>query len=268
MASDKRRLEKTISALEARFGARTVRKLGDEVAGPDRLPTGFAPLDAALGGGLPRGRITEVVGAPTSGMATLALKIVAQAQLTQRAQAPRAQRARVQAPRTGEEVVWLDLGRTFDGDYAARCGVALERLLLVRPHSYQALPILREFVAGDVGVVVCDLFQFDPAEEKRARALSATLEQLLAPLGKSPTILICLVSLAPGVDAATYARQAALPSYATVRLELQRERWLQRREDIYGYRVRVLVAKNKLGRAGVAVKVDIVFDDGIQGNGA
>lgn len=267
MASDKRRLEKTISALEARFGARTVRKLGDEVLAPDRLPTGFAPLDAALGGGLPRGRITEVVGAPTSGMATLALKIVAQAQLTQRAQAQRAQ-ARMQARRTGEEVVWLDLGRTFDGDYAARCGVELERLLLVRPHTTQALPILREFVAGDVGVVVCDLFQFDPAEEQRARALSATLEQLLAPLGKSPTILICLVSLAPGVNAAAYARQAALPSYATVRLELQRERWLQRREDIYGYRVRVLVAKNKLGRAGVAVKVDIVFDDGIQGNGA
>lgn len=248
MAKDeKRRLEKTVAALHARFGVHSVRKLGEAPPAPDRLPTGFHALDKALGGGLPRGRISEVAGAPTSGMATLVLKIVAQAQAA------------------GEEVVWLDLEKTFDADYAARCGVLLEQLLLVRPYSYQALTLLREFVAGDVAVVVCDLFRFDPAVAASARALSAALEQLLAPLGKSSTVLLCLVSLAPHVDPAAYAQKATLPSYATVRLELQRERWLQRRQDIYGYRVRVLIAKNKVGRAGTPVTVDIVFDDNLQG---
>src|SRR5439155_3765933 len=32
-----------------------------------RLPTGLAALDAALGGGLPRGRVTELAGAPSTG---------------------------------------------------------------------------------------------------------------------------------------------------------------------------------------------------------
>ena len=42
------------------------------------LPTGLAPLDAALGGGLPRGRLTEVVGAAArgSGRTTLLRRIV------------------------------------------------------------------------------------------------------------------------------------------------------------------------------------------------
>lgn len=250
MAKDKRRLEKTVAALQERFGAHSVRRPGEAPPGPDRLPTGFTLLDNALGGGLPRGRLTEVVGAPTSGVATLVLKIAAQAQAA------------------GEMVVWLDLEQTFDPDYAARCGVVLEQLLLVRPRTHRAWTLLREFVAGDVALVVCDLFRFDPAAAPAAPALPAALEQLLAPLGKSATLLICLVSLPPGVAPASYAQKATLPSYAAVRLELQRERWLQRRQDICGYRARVLIAKNKVGRAGVSVAVDVAFGEDLQGDSA
>jgi len=40
-----------------------------------RLSTGFAALDDALGGGLPRGRVVGLVGAPGIGKSTLALQI-------------------------------------------------------------------------------------------------------------------------------------------------------------------------------------------------
>jgi hypothetical protein len=43
------------------------------------LPTGLAALDAALPGGLPRGRLTEIVGARGSGVTTLVRTIVARA---------------------------------------------------------------------------------------------------------------------------------------------------------------------------------------------
>ena len=59
--------------------AAAARRGHTAVSPPARIPTGFAALDAALGGGVPRQRITEIGGVPTSGMATLALKIVAQA---------------------------------------------------------------------------------------------------------------------------------------------------------------------------------------------
>src|SRR5438876_12113947 len=44
-----------------------------------RLPTGLAALDAALGGGLPRGRVTELAGAPSMGRTGLACAIAAAA---------------------------------------------------------------------------------------------------------------------------------------------------------------------------------------------
>jgi len=47
---------------------------------PAFVPTGFAALDRALAGGLPRGSITELFGGPSGGKTTLALLIVAQAQ--------------------------------------------------------------------------------------------------------------------------------------------------------------------------------------------
>ena len=51
-----------------------------ETPAADALPTGFASLDSALGGGIPRGRIVEIFGPPDSGKTTLALQIAARAQ--------------------------------------------------------------------------------------------------------------------------------------------------------------------------------------------
>ncbi len=75
----KQRLEKTVADLQQRFGLRAIGRA--ETRAIPVISTGFPTLDEALGvGGLPRGRLSEIVGIPTSGMATLALQIVAQAQ--------------------------------------------------------------------------------------------------------------------------------------------------------------------------------------------
>src|SRR5436309_2687633 len=44
------------------------------------LPLGLDGLDQALGGGLPRGRLTELVGARSSGRMSIALSAIAEAQ--------------------------------------------------------------------------------------------------------------------------------------------------------------------------------------------
>ncbi len=249
MAEDeKRRLEKTVAALQARFGMRVVRRLGQDAGEPvPRLATSFPALDEILDGGLPRGRITEIAGVPTSGMATLALRTMAQAQAR------------------GEMAIYLDLEQTFDPYYAARCGVVMEQLILVHPYNaQQALGVLEEFAAGDAGVVVYDLPLRALSSGPIVQALSATLERLLAPLSKSTTTLICLLSLPPATFSMpkSYSQNMALPHYATVRLLISRERWIYRRRDIRGYRVQVHVVKNKLGPAGATVDVNILFDDG------
>jgi len=119
MAADekKRRAEKTISALQARLGKRTIQRGVEQVEQTiSFIPTGFVELDQALEiGGIPHGRISEIIGIPTSGMATIALKIIANAQ------------------ENGKTAVYLDLSQSFDPDYAARCGFGVEQLIVTRP---------------------------------------------------------------------------------------------------------------------------------------
>lgn len=239
----KEKLAKTVEALRVRFGPRAVRRPRESARdGIPRLSTGFPGLDAALGGGLPRGRIVEIVGRPSTGTVTLALKTVTQAQAQ------------------GETAVYLDLARTFDARYAARCGVVLAQLLLVRPYDVgQAFALLRDFAGSKCGVLVCDLLPA-PADPRLARALG----QSLLPLARSATVLLCLVSLPPGQK--TLPRESLVSHYAAVRIQLRRERWLYRGKDILGYRVRALVAKNKLGPAGQQATIEITVNGVVQGD--
>lgn len=76
--------------------------------------TGVPALDAALGGGLPLGAISELAGPECSGRTTLALTFVAG--LTQ----------------AGRVCAWVDVSDTLDPESAAASGVDLARLLWVR----------------------------------------------------------------------------------------------------------------------------------------
>ena len=78
------------------------------------LPTGLALLDERLGGGLPRGQMSEMVGPRSSGRTTMMCAALAA------------------ATRRGELVALVDPLDTFDPPSAAACGVALERLLWLR----------------------------------------------------------------------------------------------------------------------------------------
>lgn len=80
-------------------------------AGP-AWPTGIAALDAALGGGIPRGRLTELVGPRAMGRTTLARRVVSQ------------------VLGAGRWVAIVDATRTL----AAQCWAGLgSRLIVVRP---------------------------------------------------------------------------------------------------------------------------------------
>src|SRR4051812_42667058 len=93
------------------------------------LPTGLEELDGALGGGLPRGRLTEVVGAPGSGTATL-LRRLAEETLGRSGWVAYIDAARTLAPRDwahlgGGEGLWMV--RPRDSARAAWCADVLLR---------------------------------------------------------------------------------------------------------------------------------------------
>ena len=91
---------------------------------PELLPTGTPELDALLGGGIPRGNITEITGASTTGRTSLALSILARA--------------------TGQGAVcaWVDVQDAFDPETASAYGIQLERLLWLRAGGLEMQPPL------------------------------------------------------------------------------------------------------------------------------
>jgi recombination protein RecA len=251
----RKQLEATVIAIQKRWGAKALRRGEQPLTQIPHISTSFPALDKILVGigGIPRGRLTEILGAPTSGMTTLALKIIAQAQTKK------------------DTAAYIDLGGTFDPDYAARCEVNLARLLLVRPGSgVEALEIAQHLIASKgVGVLVFDAVSHLLTHSNGAQTLSLALRQLPSVLSNSPCALIFLTPLPTddAMSAANYPSGFALPHYATLRLGLKKERWLHKRGQLHGYEARVLVLKNKLGQAGQSAKVSIIFNGVVRSDG-
>ena len=74
-------LDGVLNQIERNYGRGSIQKLGD--AGNmvvDSISSGALTLDAALGGGLPKGRVVEIYGPESSGKTTLALHALAECQ--------------------------------------------------------------------------------------------------------------------------------------------------------------------------------------------
>jgi recombination protein RecA len=108
----------------------------------DLAPTGVPSIDAALGGGLRRGHLSEIVGGRSSGRTTAMC------------------RALGEAGARGELVALIDACDRFDPTSAAAAGLDLSRLLWVRDtgdaaRAIKAMNLVLQ--AGGFGLVVLDL---------------------------------------------------------------------------------------------------------------
>jgi hypothetical protein len=76
-------LDGVLNQIERSYGRGSVVKLGDaKNMVVDSISTGALTLDAALGGGYPKGRVIEIYGPESSGKTTLALHAIAECQRT------------------------------------------------------------------------------------------------------------------------------------------------------------------------------------------
>lgn len=105
-----------------------------------RLPTGLTALDQLLGGGLPRGHLSEIAGAASSGRTALLHALLASATLG------------------GEVAAVVDVLDALDPASLARAGADLTRVLWVRPPSAQVGLKCAELIlcAGGFGLVTLD----------------------------------------------------------------------------------------------------------------
>jgi len=107
----------------------------------ERLPSGSDSLDRLLGGGFPRGRLSEIFGSASSGRTSLACRLLG------------ATTAR------GEIAALVDSRDRFDPRCARAGGIRLSRVLWVRPHDEREALRCCEILLGTerLGLVVLDL---------------------------------------------------------------------------------------------------------------
>jgi hypothetical protein len=137
-------------------------RLGTALTGlPKRLTTGLPELDATIGGGLPRGRISELTGPRSAGCTGLAGTIAAG------------------ATAAGELVAWIDPTDALDPETIAATGLTLLRMLWVRPRdvtdAFRATDIL--LAAGGFGLVVLDVTDHSPHRPTPWTRLARTAER-------------------------------------------------------------------------------------------
>jgi len=189
-----------------------------------RLATGLSALDAVLGGGIPRGRITELAGPRSAGRTGLAAAIAAS------------------ATRAGETIAWVDPEDALDPEAAAAAGIALARLLWVRPRGVPDALRAAEILlgAGGFGLVLLDVDSVNASARawpRLARAAERTRSGLLV-----------------------VAPRRAAGTFAAVGLELgaRRVRWTGgpgRLVLLEGIEASLTVARSRLGRWGQSLVV-------------
>lgn len=138
---------------------------GASLRSVDRLPTGVAPFDDLLGGGLPRGALVELSGRAGG---RFALVLAALAAVTSR----------------GEAAALLDLGNHLDPASAEEAGCDLARLLWVRPRRFREALLAAETVAAaGFRLVVLDAGLALPSSRLRDAGPWLRLARAAAPRG-------------------------------------------------------------------------------------
>ena len=264
MAARLKDLELVSAACDKDWGTKhSLVRLGNRVNQPiPSVPTGLITFDEeVLGcGGIPRGRVIEVIGPESSGKTTIALMMVACFQAL------------------GEIAAYVDAEHSLDPTYANKLGVDVDNLLISQPdYGEHALGVVEALVrSGLVSVIVIDsVAALVPKAELegdmgashmglQARLMSQALRKFTGIGSKSGTTLVFINQIREKIGVMfgspeTTTGGRALKFYASIRLDVRRVSDIKEGDRIIGHTMKAKGVKNKVGTPKKETLLDLYY---------
>jgi recombination protein RecA len=260
-----KKLEEAIASVKKAYGKTSLLPLGsDEREEIEAISTGNAEIDAITGiGGIPRGRITEILGQESAGKSTLCLQIISQCQ------------------KAGGQAVYIDAEHALDPAYAEALGVNILDLLVSQPdNGEQALEIADMLIqSGAVDLIVVDsVAALVPRAELEgemgdaqmglmARLMSQAMRKLNGVTKRTNTSLVFINQLREKIGVVfgspeTTPGGRALKFFASLRIDIRKGNQIKKSEEVIGYKARLKIIKNKCASPYKTAEVNLLFGQG------
>jgi len=238
--------ERLIEIVNEKYGKELLTAGDDTRLLVDRISTTIPILDMAMGGGFPRGRITELIGAYSSGKSLLALFGI------------------VACQKSKELACFIDVEKAFDPVWAGLLGVDLSQLVISRPNTgEEAFDLMEKLVRPQAGVslVVLDsiahLIPTAEAEEEmgqqfmglQARLVNKGLRKVVSSNDNTAVILINQTRESIGKS---FGNPETLPGgkghafASSIILRVLRGSWIMDKEKRVGHLLKFRTEKNKV----------------------
>lgn len=274
MAAKKRKIEDLSNADLADIdviveGEGGVVLRGSQIEPAARIPTGILPVDQILGGGIPRGKMTELSGPEGSCKTAVLLATIAQAQ------------------KAGGNALYVDAEDTFDPEWSEKNGIDLDRLRVIKPSSGENAYgiILKYLKTGKMDIIGVDsVAQLVPEAELAGDIADATIGLAARLNAKAMRVLTDVLTkgnhrtavvfinqrrsnIAPGGMGPQYTTTGgnSIPFYMSVRAQMRRIGWVRKGEEVVGGEFQMELVKAKVSgmfaKASASFRVD--FEHGL-----
>lgn len=251
--------QEIMAEINKALGAGTVMLGSDKTLEVEYIPTGIFPIDHLLGGGIPKGRFTELFGAYSTLKSYIGLSTIAQAQ------------------KAGGVCAIVDTEHAYDPEWAASLGVDTNALIYQAPETgEEAIDVSEVLIREGIDLIVWDSIAAtvpqaesvkrmskENVQPARLAALMSTgLRKLTAANKHTAVLFINQTRVNVGVmfgDPEVVAGGKALPYYASYRVALRKAGKVKDTKDgfdeeghktktnlITGIKIRATLEKSKL----------------------